>query len=185
MSAIACPYVVSLHKQFTFDEEMEIIDALDNLQHDHAEVEALQALNDYNESSKDTGEYEDMDNDKEITDLYDELEMIHDMNAFEREEVCHELMAQNHFDGRVFKVDSNDGKDSQVSKQSRMVVLMEISGRGENYGTGIIDVGKVFIPKMMLDQIPETTKYQRCIVQFKGFGECRGNQMAWRCLKLL
>lgn len=184
MSAIASPYVASLHKQFTFDEEMEVMDALDILQHEEEEVEALQALTKYVESSKDTGEYEGMDNDKEITDLYDELEMIHDMNAFEREEVCHELMAQNPFDGRVFKADSKDG-NSQVSKQSRMVALMEISGRGENYGTGIIDVGKVFIPKMMLDQIPETTKYQRCIVQFKGFGECRGNQMAWRCLKLL
>ena len=185
MSVVAPMYMGSLQKQKPVDPLQEVMDSLDILQHDQAEVEALQALNDYDESSKDTGEYEGMDNDKEITDLYDELEMIHDMNAFEREEACHELMAQNPFDGRVFKVDSKDGKDSQVSKQSRMVTLMEISERGENYGTGIIDVGKVFIPKMMLDQIPETTKYQRCIVQFKGFGECRGNQMAWRCLKLL
>lgn len=185
MSVLAPTCMGSLHKQNPVDPLQEVVDALDILQHDKAEVEALQALTDYNESSKDTGEYDGMDDLKKITDLYDELEMVHDMNAFEREEACHELMAQNHFDGRVFKVDSKDGKDSQVSKQSRMVAIMEISERGENYGTGIIDVGKVFIPKMMLDQIPETTKYQRCIIQFKGFGECRGNQMAWRCLKLL
>ena len=184
MSVLAPTCMGSLHKKNPVDPLQEVMGALDILQHDQAEVEALQALNKYDESSKDTGEYEGMDNDKEITDLYDELEMVHDMNAFEREEACHDLMAQNPFDGRVFKVDSKDG-NSQVSKQSRMVTLMEISERGENYGTGIMDVGKVFIPKMMLDQIPETTKYQRCIVQFKGFGECRGNQMAWRCLKLL
>ena len=114
MSVLAPTYMGSLQKQNPVDPLQEVMDALDILQHDQAEVEALQALTKYDESSKDTGEYEGMDNDKEITDLYDELEMIHDMNAFEREEACHDLMAQNPFDGRVFKVDSNDGKDSQV-----------------------------------------------------------------------
>ena len=184
MTAVAPTFASMMQNQTFADKEMEVIDALDNLQRDQAEVEALQAINDYNASSKDTGEYEGMDNDKEITDMYDELEMLHDMNAFEREEACHDLMAQNPFDGRDWKIDTKK-EPSGVSKQSRMIVLMEISERGDNYGTGIIDVGKVFIPKILLDQIPETTKYQRCIIQFKGFGECRGNQMAWRCLKLL
>lgn len=174
--------MMKMMKMMEMTGEEEVMDALEELQMTQEEKEALKELEEYTEKMKDTGEYEDMTGelDKEITEKYDELEMIYDMNAYECEEDCHDLMRKNPFEGRDWKV--KDGKEG-VSKQSRMMEDVEIKERGDNYGTGLTKYGKVYIPKAMLNDI--SGENQRILIQFKGFGDCRGNQMPWRALKIV
>ena len=163
--------------------EKEVMNALEELQMTQEEKKALKELEEYTEKMKDTGEYEGMtgEEDAEILEMYDELEMIYDMNAYECEEECHDLMKENPFEGRDWKV--KEGKREEVSKQSRMVEDVRIKERGENYGTGTTKYGKVYIPKAMLNDI--SGENERMLMQFKGFGDCRGNQMPWRALKVV
>jgi hypothetical protein len=177
------------------DPEDEVCEILDFVQSTPAEKKALSDFVNYSASMKDTDEWcpitEDLlfgeheeDTDKFYLDLIDELEMSDDMLAWLREEACHELFAEQHFDGR-----SGSGYH-ELNKRSEISLEGYVTTVGDDYATMDCQFGKIFIPKYLLgkghycDQMEEGDSLQ-VKAQFKGFPNARmGSRisMPWRAV---
>ena len=119
--------------------------------------------------------------DTEAMTILDELEMIHDMNAFECENACDELFAENPWSTR-----SNDSRC--VSKKSEATIETEITKVGDSYATGTSVYGKIYLPNQILQQCgerdlcatPALGDVINVRARYQGFEDCRGKLMPWR-----
>ena len=169
------------------DEEEVVCETLDFEQSSEDEKEALHNLVRFTMDMKHSGEWIDMDDSVEgriYILLLDELEMHKDMCAYEEEELCHELFANNHFDHRITH------NYFAISKRSEMDIYGTVTHIGQDYGTLDTDYGKVFIPKHLLtgkgighyaDEICEN-ELIKVRAQFKGFQSSRMTAMPWRAI---
>jgi hypothetical protein len=97
--------------------------------------------------------------------LWDEHEMIHDMNAFEGD-----VNAQKHL--------ASSGENG-----TRADVQLTI--RGQNYSTGDTDMGKVYIPKHLTRFFGNGTEPKTCTIVYNGCEEARNAvniRMPWKCV---
>ena len=171
-----------------FTSEQEIQHYLDCIQSSPEEKQSLHDL--YIEHLPDShhhtewvneeiniGSGEDYDNYEYYTQLLDKAEMDADMDAFEEENTCHELFANNPWETRDYEASA-----TKVSKRSGFHAWAEVSHIGGNYATGETDYGKVYIPIHFVHQlgINEKQLLFMCMT-FKGFGETRSCTMPWRC----
>jgi len=150
---------------------------------------------DYSASMKDTDEWcpitEDLlfgtheeDHDAFYLKSLDHAEMSDDMIAWLREEECHELFAEQHFDSR-----SRDNTYA-LNKRSEISLCGKVSKIGDDYATMECQYGKIFIPKYLLgnghycDMMVGGDDLQ-VRAQFKGFPNARmGSRisMPWRAV---
>ena len=190
------PYTV---EQGEYMKKIEFINSLQEVDEDRVfryidfeqssdkEKEALNDFIHYTMDMKHTNEWVDMDDSVEgwiYILLLDELEMHKDMSAYEEEELCHELFANNHFDTRI------PHNYFAISKRSEMDIYGNVTHIGPDYGTLDTDYGKVFIPKHLLtgkgighyaDEICEN-ELIKVRAQFKGFQSSRMTAMPWRAI---
>ena len=119
----------------------------------------------------------DYDNYEYYTQLLDVAEMDPDMDAFEGEEMCHELFANNPWETRNFEASA-----TKVSKRSGYEAWVEVIHIGEDYATAETDYGKVYIPIHFAHQLGiNVGQLIFMCMAFKGFGEARPCVMPWRC----
>ena len=173
-------------------DEDEVDAELGFLQSSPEEKDALEALVNHDFALKNTGEWEDFQEDPsgisfgtseddEAMNILDELEMIHDMNAFECESAAHELFAEN-----PWKTRSYDTRD--ISKKSEATIGTKITCVGDSYATGTSLYGKVYIPTDVLNgsgnrnmcASPTLGDVINVRARFQGFEDCRGKLMPWR-----
>ena len=164
-------------------DEDEVDAELGFLQSSPEEKKALEELVKHDLDLKNTGEWEDFQadssgisfgtsEDDEAMNILDELEMIHDMNAFECESASHELFAEN-----PWKTRSYDTRD--ISKKSEATIETEITCVGDSYATGTSLYGKVYIPTNVLNWsgVGDVLNVR---ARFQGFEDCRRKLMPWR-----
>ena len=168
--------------------EEEIQHVLDCIQSSHEEKQTLHELfiehrpdlrlqTEWINEEINVGTSDDYDNYEWYTQLLDEAEMDVDMSAFESNETCHELFANNPWDSRDFEANSE-----KVSKRSGFHAWAEVTHIGASYATGETDFGKVFIPIHFVHQLGISVgKLLYMCMTFKGFGECRPCNLPWRC----
>ena len=186
---------ITFLKSLGLSPEDEVCEVLDFVQSTLAEKQALSDFVDYSATMKDTDEWcpmtEDLlfgslpeDKDKFYLELIDLAEMSDDMIAWLREEACHELFANQHFDSRT--------RDNTyaLNKRSEISLCGQVTKIGDDYATMDCQYGKIFIPKYLLG------KGHHCDVmvggddlqvraQFKGFSNVRmGSRisMPWRAV---
>ena len=141
---------------------------------EHAKItEAYNAMVEHEHLMKNTGEWENLENDIafggfeepcKINKLWDEHEMLYDMNAFESDVNAQKILAS-------------------VGADPRIMMDVNISTEGKNYATGESLVGKVYIPKQMTHFFKDQTK--RCVLVYNGCETSRdyfGIRMPWKCL---
>ena len=144
------------------------------LTEEHAAItDAYNAMVEHGHQMKDRGEWENLENDIAFGDfptneivhnLWDEHEMLYDMNAFEGD-----VNAQNTL--------ASKGYGSAVKTE------VTISTYGKKYATGESDMGKVFIPMRLVDYFRGESK--QCSVAYNGCEDarsCVGIRMPWKCL---
>ena len=169
-------------------DEDEVDAELGFLQSSPEEKKALEELVKHDFDLKNTGEWEDFQadpsgisfgtsEDDEAMNILDELEMIHDMNAFECESAAHELFAEN-----PWKTRSYDTRD--ISKKSEATLETEITCVGDSYATGKSLYGKIYIPTDVLNKsgVGDVLNVR---ARFQGFDECRGKLMPWRAQRVM
>ena len=174
------------------NDEDEVDAELDFLQSSPEEKSALESLVNHDFSLKNTGEWEDFQTDDsglsfgtsedaEAMTIIDELEMIHDMNAFECENACDELFAENPWPTRC-------NATHRVSKKSEAGIETMITKVGDSYATGTSVYGKVYLPNQILKQCgdhnvcasPTLGDVIYVRARYQGFEDCRGKLMPWR-----
>jgi hypothetical protein len=119
--------------------------------------------------------------DAEAMTILDELEMVHDMNAFECENACDELFAENPWPTRCKAT-------HRVSKKSEAGIETMITKVGDSYATGTSVYGKVYLPNQILKQCgyrnvcadPTIGDVIYVRARYQGFEDCRGKLMPWR-----
>jgi len=149
-------------------EEDECIQMMDYLQSSDEEKEALANLVKHSFTMKNFTEWEYHG----VCHLLDEAEMSRDMNAWEDEQACHELFAQNPWSER--KVCGN------VNKRSEAKFWCSITNIGDSYHTAESDYGKVFIPKFLGIQDASVGDMIYIGASFQGFEIARKTAMPWR-----
>ena len=167
---------------------------LDFLQSSPEEKSALEELVKHDFSLKNTGEWEEfqtdnsgivfgLSEDHEALKLFDELEMIHDMEAFVCESATDELFAENPWSSR-------SRRHNRVSKKSEATIEAKVTRTGDSYATGTSVYGKVYIPVNVLAEcgsrtrnvcgVPTIGDSIRIRARFQGYEDCRGKLMPWR-----
>ena len=97
--------------------------------------------------------------------LWDEHEMLYDMDAFESDMNAQNILAPKHQHIPQITMDVN------------------ISTKGANYATGESIVGKVYIPKQMTRFFKGQTK--QCVIVYNGCEDARkaaNIRMPWKCI---
>jgi len=141
---------------------------------EHKEItKAYNAMVQHGHTMKNTGEWENLQNDIafgsfeepcQINHMWDYHEMYYDMNAFESDVNSQKIIAA-------------------VGGDPRIMVDVNISTGGANYATGESIVGKVYIPKQMKHFFKGQTK--RCMLLYNGCETTRDYfniRMPWKCL---
>lgn len=141
---------------------------------EHKEItKAYNAMVQHGHTMKNTGEWENLQNDIafgsfeepcHINHMWDYHEMYYDMNAFESDVNSQKIIAA-------------------VGGDPRIMVDVNISTGGANYATGESIVGKVYIPKQMKHFFKGQTK--RCMLLYNGCETSRDYfniRMPWKCL---
>ena len=141
---------------------------------EHKEItKAYNAMVQHGHTMKNTGEWENLQNDIafgsfedpcQINQKWDYHEMFYDMNAFESDVNAQKILAS-------------------VGADPRIMIDVHISTGGENYATGESIVGKVYIPKQMTHFFKNQTK--RCMLIYNGCETTRDYfniRMPWKCL---
>jgi len=141
---------------------------------EHKEItKAYNAMVQHGQTMKNTGEWENLQNDIafgsfeepcQINHMWDYHEMYYDMNAFESDVNSQKIIAA-------------------VGGDPRIMVDVNISTGGANYATGESIVGKVYIPKQMKHFFKGQTK--RCMLLYNGCETTRDYfniRMPWKCL---
>ena len=176
------------------NEQEEVCDHLDMIQHTAEELEALQDLVYHKHTSKMTGEWEPFNKDIMIGDfdkspedeeylrMMDRQEMIGDMYGFEDENETHSVMAKNPWESR-----SHVSDNEKVNKRSEMTIEGMVTHVGKNYSTGTSKYGKIYIPRACGLNLPigKGEKKIRMRARFQGFEGCRISAMPWRGLALI
>ena len=153
----------------------ETPDNQEKLIEEHKEItEAYNAMAQHKHKMKDTGEWENLQNDVafgsfeepcQINQKWDYHEMFYDMNAFESDVNTQKIIAAKH---QHIPEIMND---------------VSISTVGPKYATGESIFGKVYIPKQMAHFFKGETK--RCVLIYNGCELSRdyyGIRMPWKCL---
>ena len=153
----------------------ETPDNQEKLIEEHKEItEAYNAMTQHKHKMKDTGEWENLQNDVafgsfeepcQINQKWDYHEMYYDMNAFESDVNAQNILAAKH------------------QHVPQITDDVTISAVGPNYATGESIVGKVYIPKQMTHFFKGETK--RCVLLYNGCETSRdyyGIRMPWKCL---
>ena len=135
----------------------------------------LAALHEAGVDMEDSGLSFGSSEDAEAMAIIDELEMIHDMNAFECENACDELFAENPWSTRSYH-------PKCVSKKSEATIDTEITKVGDSYATGTSLYGKVYVPNNFETKVGDVLKVR---ARFQGFEECRGKLMPWRAQRIM
>ena len=137
-------------------------------------TEAYNAMVEHEHSMKNTGEWENLENDVafgsfeepcQINQKWDYHEMYYDMNAFESDVNAQKIIAAEH------------------QHVPQIMMDVHISTVGPKYATGESIVGKVYIPKQMTHFFKDQTK--RCVLVYNGCETSRdyyGIRMPWKCL---
>ena len=141
---------------------------------EHKELtEAYNAMAQHKHNMKDSGEWENLQNDIafgsfegpcQINQKWDYHEMFYDMNAFESDVNAQKILAS-------------------VGGDPRTMMDVNISTNGPNYATGESIVGKVYIPKQMAHFFKGETK--QCVLLYNGCETSRDYfhiRMPWKCL---
>lgn len=177
------------------NEQEEVCDHLDMIQHTAEELEALQDLVYHMHTSKMTGEWEpfnkdimigDFDKnpeDEEYLQMMDRQEMMGDMYGFEDENETHSLFAMNPWGSRSYVCDYNT-----TNKKSEVTIDAQITHVGYNYSTAISKYGKLFIPRacgLNLDHGLYSDKYITVRGRFQGFDGSRISAMPWRAIAII
>ena len=177
------------------NEQEEVCDHLDMIQHTPEELEALQDLVYHKHTSKMTGEWEPFNKDIMIGDfdkspedeeylrMMDRQEMIGDMYGFEDENETHSLFAMNPWESRSYACDYNT-----TNKKSEVTIDAQITHVGYNYSTATSKYGKLFIPRacgLNLDAGLYNDKYITVRARFQGFDGCRKSAMPWRAIAVI
>ena len=142
---------------------------------EHKEItEAYNAMAQHKHKMKNTGEWENLQNDVafgnfeepcQINQKWDYHEMYYDMNAFESDVNAQKILAAKH------------------QHVPQITIDVTISTNGAKYATGESIVGKVYIPKQMANFFKGETK--RCVLVYNGCETSRdyyGIRMPWKCL---
>ena len=124
----------------------------------------------------DIGPLKDYTNFEYYTNLLDEAEMIIDMENFEKEEMCHQLFADNNWMSREYFPSTK-----VLTKKSEYVSWVKIIYISESYSIGETEYGDVLIKDVSDINIGEC--YLMTIV-FKGFDGCNTTIMPWVALKV-
>ena len=155
-------------------ETPETPEIQEKLIEEHKEItKAYNAMVQHGHTMKNTGEWENLQNDIafgsfedpcQINQKWDYHEMFYDMNAFESDVNAQKILAS-------------------VGADPRIMIDVHISTGGENYATGESIVGKVYIPKKMTHFFKGQTK--RCMLLYNGCETSRDYfniRMPWKCL---
>ena len=179
-------------------DEDEVDAELGFLQSSPEEKISLEELVKHDFDLKKSGEWEDFTDDFsgisfgstpedcEAMYLLDELEMIHDLDAFECENASHELFAENPWSTRSYE-------PYDVSKRSEATIETKITRVGDSYATGTSLYGKVYIPVHLLNECggrnvcasPTLGNVIDVRARFQGFEDCRGKMMPWRAQRVV
>ena len=177
------------------NEQEEVCDHLDMIQHTEEELEALEDLVYHMHTSKMTGEWEpfnkeimigDFDKspeDEEYLRMMDRQEMIGDMYGFEDENETHTVLANNPWDRRNHMSDYD-----KLNKRSEMTIDGMVTHVGTNYSTATSKYGKIYIPRACGINLPigkYTNKKITMRARFQGFEGSRISAMPWRGLALI
>ena len=177
------------------NEQEEVCDHLDMIQHTPEELEALQDLVYHKHTSKMTGEWEPFNKDIMIGDfdkspedeeylrMMDRQEMIGDMYGFEDENKTHSVLANNPWSSR-----SSISDYDKLNKRSEMTMEGMVTHVGTNYSTATSEYGKIYIPRACGINLPigkYTNKKITMRARFQGFEGSRISAMPWRCLALI
>lgn len=185
-----------LYKQTDMgNEQEEVCEYLDMIQHTKEELEALHELVYHMHTSKMTGEWEPFNKeimigefdkspeDEEYLRMMDRQEMIGDMYGFEDENKTHSVLAKNPWSSRS----SISGYD-KLNKRSEMTMEGMVTHVGMNYSTATSEYGKIYIPRACGMNLPigkYTNKKIKMRARFQGFEGSRISAMPWRCLALI
>lgn len=185
-----------LYKQTDMgNEQEEVCEYLDMIQHTEEELEALHELVYHMHTSKMTGEWEPFNKeimiggfdksleDEEYLRMMDRQEMIGDMYGFEDENKTHSVLANNPWSSRS----SISGYD-KLNKRSEMTMEGMVTHVGTNYSTATSEYGKIYIPRACGINLPigkYTNKKITMRARFQGFEGSRVSAMPWRCLALI
>ena len=177
------------------EQEEEVCEYLDMIQHTEEELEALHELVYHMHTSRMTGEWEPFnkeimigDFDKSVEDeeylrMMDRQEMIGDMYGFEAENKTHSVLANNPWPSRSHVSDYD-----KLNKRSEMTMEGMVTHVGTNYSTGTSEYGKIYIPRACGINLPigkYTNKKITMRARFQGFEGSRISAMPWRCLALI
>ena len=177
------------------EQEEEVCEYLDMIQHTEEELEALHELVYHMHTSRMTGEWEPFnkeimigDFDKSVEDeeylrMMDRQEMIGDMYGFEAENKTHSVLANNPWSSRSHVSDYD-----KLNKRSEMTMEGMVTHVGTNYSTGTSEYGKIYIPRACGINLPigkYTNKKITMRARFQGFEGSRISAMPWRCLALI
>ncbi len=124
----------------------------------------------------DIGPLEDYTNLEYYTHLLDEAEMIMDMENFEKEEMCHQLFADNNWLSREYCPSTK-----VLTKKSEYVSWVKIIYVDESYSIGETEYGDVFIQHILDLNVGD---YYLMTIVFKGFEGCNTTIMPWLALKV-
>ena len=177
------------------EQEEEVCEYLDMIQHTEEELEALHELVYHMHTSRMTGEWEPFnkeimigDFDKSVEDeeylrMMDRQEMLGDMYGFEDENKTHSVLANNPWSSRSHVSDYD-----KLNKRSEMTMEGMVTHVGTNYSTGTSEYGKIYIPRACGINLPigkYTNKKITMRARFQGFEGSRISAMPWRCLALI
>ena len=153
----------------------ETPDNQETLIKEHMELtEAYNAMVRHEHQMKDSGEWENLQNDVafgsfeepcQINQKWDYHEMFYDMNAFESDVNAQKILAANH------------------QHVPQITDDVTISTNGPNYATGESIVGKVYIPKQMAHFFNGQKK--RCLLLYHGCeisSDYYGIRVPWKCI---
>tara|TARA_B100000424_G_scaffold216311_1_gene174345 strand:+ start:931 stop:1548 length:618 start_codon:yes stop_codon:yes gene_type:complete len=179
-------YLASL----TRDPQEEVLHEIDCIQSSFEEKQALHELvlthishlglqTEWINEEINVGSAKDFDNFEYYSQLLDEAEMDMDMELFEDEQKCHELLSLNQWEKRELYPST-----MALTKDSRFVAWARIAHIGNKYSTGDSDYGRVYIPNELLGNTLNIDDDCLMTIVFKGFEGCRTEIMPWRCLSI-
>jgi hypothetical protein len=165
----------ALTEQMATDIKSESPAVQAELADEHMQItEAYNAVVDQAHLLKTTGEWENLENDivfgdfggpERVNELWDEHEMLYDMNAFESDVNAQKFLASS-------------GENSCQAE-------VTISTDGQNYATGESNMGKVFIPKHLTRFFRGSKGPKTCVIAYNGCEDARANakiRMPWKCM---
>ena len=179
----------------TENEQDEVCEYLDMIQHTPEELEALQDVVYHMHTSKMTGEWEPFNKDIMIGDfdkcpedeeylrMLDRQEMLGEMYGFEDENETHSVLAKNPWESRTHNTDYE-----KVNKRSEMTIDGMITYVGTDYSTATSKYGKIYIPRACGINLPigkYSNKKITMRARFQGFEGNRVSAMPWRGLALI